>query len=85
MAISHFLLEEEWHRLMYDYLRSTSYNAVFFWIILMVTGNLLIMKLFVAIFINNYIKIFAEVEEKDKIEDDFSEDMEESSDENKDL
>jgi hypothetical protein len=63
IAIIHFLLDEEWHPAMYDYMRSTTKFAVFFWIFIMTTGNLLIMKLFLAIFINNYMRILGKVEE----------------------
>ncbi len=60
MAIILFILDEEWHVSMYDYMRNISKNVVFFWIFLILTGELLIMKLFLAIFINNYMKIVDE-------------------------
>ncbi len=60
MAIYLFILDEEWHMSMYDYARSVSKNAIFFWIFLIITGELLIMKLFLAIYINNYMKIVQE-------------------------
>ena len=60
-----FLLNEERHMAMYDYMRSTSYYAAFFWIMIITTGEVIVMKLFLALFINNYI----ETVNRDKILD----------------
>ena len=38
IAVFMFILNEEWHVTMYDYMRSTNYNAGFFWIFMIITG-----------------------------------------------
>jgi len=51
------MLNEEWHMQMYDYMRAYSKNVVFFWIIIIITGEVIIMKLYLALFINNYLDV----------------------------
>jgi hypothetical protein len=57
LAISTFLLNEEWHITMYDYMRNTTPSAGIFWIFLIGSGEVIVMKLFLALFINNYLTI----------------------------
>ena len=51
------MLNEEWHMQMYDYMRTYSFNALFYWVFIIITGEVIIMKLYLALFINTYLKI----------------------------
>lgn len=42
---------------MYDYMRSYDDSVLIFWIVIIWTGEILVMKLFLALFINNYLSI----------------------------
>ena len=55
LAIFQFVLNEEWHVSMYDYIRNSNDWAILFWLIVIMTGEVLMMKLFVALFINKYL------------------------------
>ena len=45
---------------MFDFIRSTSKLAWIFAIIIVITGEFILMKLFLALFINTYIEILKE-------------------------
>lgn len=40
---------------MYDYMRAYDDSIAIFWIIIICTGEVMVMKLFLALFINNYL------------------------------
>ena len=52
MSIFLIILNEEWHMSMYDYMRSMGWYVSFFWIGIIMSGEIIIMKLFLALFIN---------------------------------
>ena len=52
MSIFLIILNEEWHISMYDYMRNLGYESFVFWVLVITTGEVLIMKLFLALFIN---------------------------------
>ncbi len=51
------ILNEEWHIVMYDYIRNVGLGAVGFYAFIIVTGEVIVMKLFLALFINNYLEL----------------------------
>ncbi len=54
---------------MYDYIRCTTPYASLFWVFMIFTGEVILMKLFLALFINNYLEIVKErgaLEENEK-------------------
>jgi len=59
-AISLILLNEEWHMQMYDLMRCFTRNVVAFYIVAIIIGEITIMKLFLALFINNYLEIITQ-------------------------
>ena len=52
-----FFLNEEWHITLYDYMRNYANEVAYFWLFIIVTGEVIVMKLFLALFINNYLEI----------------------------
>lgn len=52
------LLNESWNIQMYSYMRSIGNYVSFFWIFVISTGELFIVKLMMALFINTYLKYF---------------------------
>ena len=59
LSIFLVMLNEEWHVQMYDHMRTYSWSVTFFWVFIIITGEVLIMKLYLALFINNYLEIIA--------------------------
>lgn len=89
LAIFLNILNEEWHMTMYDYMRNTSDIAALFWIFIIITGEVIVMKLFLALFINNYLQILKStnnfIEDDKNLEtDDKTEDIEIESESNSD-
>ena len=53
MATSLIILNEEWHLIIFDYFNSLGKYIFIFFMIILVLGDLLLMKMFTALFINN--------------------------------
>lgn len=49
------LLNEAWEAIMYNYMRAVSRYASIFWVIIVSIATFLIMRLFLAIFLNNFL------------------------------
>lgn len=49
------MLNDEWHVAMYYYMRAISPYASIFWVILLSVATIIFMKLFLAIFLNNFL------------------------------
>jgi hypothetical protein len=47
-----YYLNDEWHEIMYEHIRSTSKLAGFYFGIVLMTGQMFLMKIFAALFIN---------------------------------
>ncbi|EGR33537.1 hypothetical protein IMG5_049970 [Ichthyophthirius multifiliis] len=65
-AVLLMLLNEEWHMAMYNFMRTYSEMSCFFWIFIVSTGELLLMKLLIAIFINKYLYFIKQQKEQSK-------------------
>ena len=60
-----FLTNEEWNNIMIDYIRSIdSYLPVIYFCIVVIIGNFILLKLFLAILINNFAIASKEVKKK---------------------
>jgi hypothetical protein len=59
-TLMNFILNEEWHVTMYDYMRNMGDWVVVFWLFLIISCEILIVRLFIALFINKYIEVLKE-------------------------
>ena len=51
------MLNNEWHLSMYSFMKSIGNYVLFFWVFCVFLGTLIVIKLFLAIFLNNYLTI----------------------------
>ena len=57
LAINTIIINEDWHILLFDYIRSTSKHVWWFMSFIVITGEFILMKLFLALYINTYIDL----------------------------
>lgn len=66
-AIFIFLTNEDWNNIMVSYIRSLdSYWPILYFCIVVIIGNFILLKLFLAILINNFASASKEVKKKFK-------------------
>ena len=54
------IFNDDWHFILFDYVRSVGDSVYLFWIFLILTGEFFLMKLFFALFLNTYIELLKE-------------------------
>jgi hypothetical protein len=70
-----FILDEEWHPQLYHAMTTNGYGYIAYWLIVLLLGEVLIVRLFIALYINQYIellkdkKVIKEAEEGDEEEE----------------
>ena len=67
IAVFSIMTNEIWNEIMYDYMRTVGSLAVPYFIMLVIVGNYILFKLFLAILINNFSTTVKKQEEKDKL------------------
>ena len=72
-AVIYCLLNEQWNLQMYKYMQAIGDYVSSFWIILISTGEIFVVKLLLALFINTFLKHF---NSRERTEDDEKEEQE---------
>lgn len=55
MTTTLIFLNEEWHVIMFQYMRACGSKAAIFFVLVLFCGSILLMKMFVVLFINNFL------------------------------
>ena len=53
-AVFVIIVGDDWNSIMYDYVRATSYMSIFFFVLITIFGNIVLMTLFLAIFLREF-------------------------------
>lgn len=53
-AVFVIIVGDDWNSIMYDYVRATNYATIFFFVVLTIIGNIILMTLFLAIMLREF-------------------------------
>jgi len=54
------IVADDWNEIMYQYIRATSFSSAFFFVSIVMIGNMILLNLFLAILLSNFEEAFAE-------------------------